>query len=139
MATDWDDFRKVYRAASARFAIGDGHGVAELFGDGEDVSICGAFGGYEIGGDAVRTRVAWAGSQHAEGTFEEQILTEWVGGDSAYTLSIETIVARVGGATEPATQVLRVTQVYRRGTDGWRIVHRHADHLRPTSPTVPPA
>jgi len=35
----------------------------------------------------------------------------------------------MGGADEAAPVSLRVTTIYRRENDGWRIVHRHADPI----------
>jgi ketosteroid isomerase-like protein len=40
---------------------------------------------------------------------------------------------RLGGAREPATMALRVTTIFRREEDGWKILHRHADPI-----TTPP-
>jgi ketosteroid isomerase-like protein len=37
------------------------------------------------------------------------------------------IRARVASQSERSTQELRATMIFRRETDGWRIVHRHAD------------
>jgi ketosteroid isomerase-like protein len=40
----------------------------------------------------------------------------------------------LGFQTEPSTQQLRATMVFRREPDGWRIVHRHADSQMSTQP-----
>jgi ketosteroid isomerase-like protein len=36
---------------------------------------------------------------------------------------------KVGGAEELVPVSLRVTTIFRREDDGWRIVHRHADPI----------
>ena len=46
-------------------------------------------------------------------------------GDMAYTSGLEHISASVDG--EPRTYTLRATQVYRRESGEWRVVHRHGD------------
>lgn len=135
---DWQEFRQTYRAESQEFVRGRPGGVLALYSTDGPMHICGAFGGYEAGAEAVRSRVQWAGEQFTEGTFTEELVCEWVGEDSAITLAVETIDARVAGRAEPVRQVLRVTQAYRRGPEGWKIAHRHADFLRPTSTEVPP-
>jgi len=48
-------------------------------------------------------------------------------GDMAYTVGYERVSASING--EPRTFTLRATQVYRHESDGWRIVHRHADDI----------
>lgn len=50
-----------------------------------------------------------------------------VGAEFAYLVQTETIRSYMGFQNEPSTQKLRVTMVFRRERDGWRIVHRHAD------------
>ena len=48
-------------------------------------------------------------------------------GDLAYTVGIERYTARTAVGEEVENK-LRVTHVYRREADGWKIVHRHGDH-----------
>jgi ketosteroid isomerase-like protein len=57
-----------------------------------------------------------------------------VGADFAYLVQTEVIHSKVACRAEPSTQELRATMVFRRETDGWRIVHRHADSQIPTQP-----
>ncbi|ANJ26134.1 nuclear transport factor 2 family protein [Agromyces aureus] len=47
-------------------------------------------------------------------------------GDLAYTVGYERVSTSING--EPRTFTLRATQVYRHESDGWHVVHRHADH-----------
>ena len=49
-------------------------------------------------------------------------------GDLAYTVGIERYCAKTSsGAT--VQNALRVTHIYRREDDRWKIVHRHGDHV----------
>jgi ketosteroid isomerase-like protein len=57
----------------------------------------------------------------------------------AYIVEIERNRMKLGGADESSPVALRVTTIYRREDDGWRIVHRHADpitSLRPMASVV---
>src|SRR5689334_14679354 len=47
--------------------------------------------------------------------------------DLAYTVEIERVRARVGGREDLSEVALRVTCIYRREADGWKLLHRHAD------------
>lgn len=134
---EWEAFRGDYRRASAQFVLGDAEALLALCATEEPMHICGAFGGYECGVETVRQRIGWAAKQLSGGTFDEEVLIERVGAEDAMTFAVETIEARVAGAPVPVRQVLRVTQVYRRQSDGWRLAHRHADFVRPTSTDVP--
>ena len=57
-----------------------------------------------------------------------------VGADLAYLVQTEIIRSQVGSQSEVSTQALRVTMVFRREADGWRIIHRHADLQMSTQP-----
>ena len=49
--------------------------------------------------------------------------------DLGYTLEVERFETKVAGAGETSQVALRVTSVYRREDDGWRLLHRHADPI----------
>jgi SnoaL-like domain len=41
---------------------------------------------------------------------------------------------KVGGAEEMVRVALRVTTIFRREDDGWKVVHRHADPITDRQP-----
>ena len=49
--------------------------------------------------------------------------------DLVYILEIERTRVKVGGANAPSPVALRVTTVFRREPEGWKVVHRHADPI----------
>lgn len=60
--------------------------------------------------------------------YEFELIAGDTDGDLAYTVGIE----RYGATTSSGATVqntLRVTHVYRREAEGWKIVHRHGDHM----------
>ena len=66
-------------------------------------------------------------------TFE--LVAAGVSGDLAYVVGYERGSASVGGGpVEPVE--LRVTQVYRREDDEWKLVHRHGDPGHGGNPAV---
>jgi ketosteroid isomerase-like protein len=57
---------------------------------------------------------------------EFEVLAAGLSGDLAYLVGFERAVSSIDdGAAEGLN--LRVTQVYRREVDEWKLVHRHAD------------
>jgi ketosteroid isomerase-like protein len=80
----------------------------------------------------VAARLDWASSQFSEGTRARREIRSAVGTDFAYLVQTEHIRFRVPGRTEQSTLDLRVTMVFRREADGWRIVHRQADSQKNT-------
>ncbi len=56
-------------------------------------------------------------------------VSEFASGDLGYIVEIERTRTRIGDADDLASFSLRVTTIYRREEDGWKIAHRHADAL----------
>ena len=46
-------------------------------------------------------------------------------GDAAFESGVEQVSVKLGG--HPVQTQMRVTNVYRRAADGWKIVHHHTD------------
>jgi ketosteroid isomerase-like protein len=115
--------------ANLKLLQGDAKPLKELYSHDEDITVLGGFGGTERGWNEVGPRLDWAASQFAGGEYERQTLSMVEGTDLAYTVSIELNRVREAGKSEPAQLDLRVTQIYRREGNRWRLVHRHADPL----------
>jgi ketosteroid isomerase-like protein len=130
--SEWAAFMEKLEAAEHEFAQGRPAAFKALWSHSDDASICGAFGGIESGWKRVAARLDWASSQFSEGTRSREEIRSAVGTDFAYLVQTEHILFRVPGRTEQSTLELRVTMVFRREADGWRIVHRQADSQRST-------
>jgi ketosteroid isomerase-like protein len=87
------------------------------------------------GFDRVCQAMDSAGALISEGegyTFDPNTLVETA--DLAYEVGIERNWAKLGDATEKVPLSLRVTTVFRREDDRWKIVHRHADPITAARP-----
>ena len=115
--------------ANREFGRGNAARLKQIYSHREDITIFGAFGGMERGWGEVGPRLDWAASQFSEGTFEQEDLSVVVGTELAYAVTIERSRARIGNSAEERVLELRVTQIFRREAEGWRLVHRHADPL----------
>jgi ketosteroid isomerase-like protein len=81
----------------------------------------------ERGWRSVAARLDWAISTYQFGVRSNEIIGGSVDGNLAYVVRNEVIEGRMGGRPDRVRQKLRVTMVFRRGSDGWRILHRHGD------------
>jgi ketosteroid isomerase-like protein len=126
--SEWNEFVAKLEVAEAEFAQGRPAEFKALWSHGDDVTLCGGFGGrVECGWKSVTARLDWASSKFSDGTRSTETISSTVGADFAYSVQQELIRFRVAGRTEDSILEFRVTMVFRREVDGWRIVHRHAD------------
>jgi ketosteroid isomerase-like protein len=133
---DWAAFMRRLEAAEEEFARGRPADFKGLWSHTDDVTLSGGLGGaIELGWAKVSERLDWASSNYEDGVRSRQEFSGLVDADFAYLVQKEIIDARIGGRPEWTKQELRVTMVFRRRGDGWRIVHRHADSQ---TDTVPP-
>jgi uncharacterized protein (TIGR02246 family) len=115
--------------ASTAFREGDARGFAASYSLSSDVTLFGAKGGTAKGRQQVELISAAAARALGNGgSLAYEVLATRVSGDLAYVAAVERISS---GAPEILDAVcLRVTQVFAREADGWRLLHRHADSLR---------
>ena len=71
----------------------------------------------------------WLGDSFSRGTsFNNEVIAAGASGNLAYTVALEHTTVSIGGAA-PQPYVLRVTTIFRREHDEWKVVHRHGDAL----------
>jgi len=124
---EWTAFMAKLEAAEHEFAQGRPAAFKALWSHDDQVSLCGGFGSVVSGWDNVGARLDWASSQISEGTRSREEIRSTVGADFAYIVQTEQIRFRSPGRAEQSILAFRVTMVFRRDSDGWRIIHRHAD------------
>jgi ketosteroid isomerase-like protein len=105
---------------------GDSSPMEEIWSHGSDVSAMHPFGGLMVGWEEVgasweQAARAFSGGQVALDEMVVVAITE----DAAYTLGTEHGQGNVGD--QRVGIEWRVTNIYRREADGWRIVHHHTD------------
>ncbi|MBX9400611.1 nuclear transport factor 2 family protein [Lysobacter sp. BMK333-48F3] len=121
-----------YADAATLFYNGRAEAVKALWSHSDDVTLSGAAGGATAKGwSEVSSRLDWASSQFldANGTKRIEQVQTAVSGELAYIVQYEHIRYRRPGYPEGAQRDYRVTTIFRREPEGWRVVHRHADTL----------
>lgn len=128
--TTIDDALEASRQALKAIINGDVEPFMTLYSDAEDITIGNPFGPFAVGRDATRAAGSRAASNYSDG----QILSfdrvaTYAADDMVCVVEVERFSVRLAGASEPTSVALRVTSLYRRESDGWRLAHRHADPI----------
>ena len=102
----------------------------------DPVTVFGAKVPLRRGWDEVSGTLRWLASRWSNCTdYRFELVAAGVSEDLAYVVGFEHIANSVNGVpVEPYT--LRVTHIYRRENDEWKIAHRHADYV-PIDQTLP--
>ncbi|HEY0662000.1 MAG TPA: nuclear transport factor 2 family protein [Lysobacter sp.] len=119
-----------YAEAAKLFYDGKPEAVKAMWSHGDDVTLSGAAGGETARGwKNVSERLDWASSQFSRGSKAVELIQQTVSGDFAYVVQYEHILFYPPGQTRQSKRDYRVTTIFRREPEGWRVVHRHADTL----------
>jgi ketosteroid isomerase-like protein len=127
--TDRDDFLAWVNGplhdAEVALHNGDPGPRRALWSRNDPISVLGAWRN-AIGQAEVDELFALLGTRFSDCTsYAFEILACDVIGDLACTAGLEHTSASMDG--QPSTYTLRATQVYRRESGSWKVVHRHAD------------
>lgn len=123
-----------HRALDA-FVRGDPEPLKGLFSRRDDVTLANPYGPAVVGWSAVSKTMEAAAAHYRDGEatgFERT--SEYATADLAFIVEVERFESKVGGAAEAVSFSLRVTTIFRREEDEWKIVHRHADPITTPRP-----
>ena len=133
MAQELELLLEKYHRATHEITKGNPDAYKPLFSRREEVMLANPFGPPMRGWSNVSATLDRAAQVFRDGEvvgFEN--LTTVITPELAYVVEIESLRARVGGADEMSSLVIRVTTIFRREDGAWKVVLRHAD------PTVTP-
>ncbi|MFH8755939.1 YybH family protein [Streptomyces atroolivaceus] len=128
MTSDWDTALDQLRAAVQNLLRGDGRAYGLLWSHADDVSMMGAHGGLATGWGQVSAAIDRAAANYDgwHPAYQEQLVAAASADSMGYVILRESV-----GNTAVPDQVRhrRVTVLFRKETDGWRVFHHHSDPL----------
>jgi ketosteroid isomerase-like protein len=128
MTSDLNELRRRYHQSVEAFIQGDPDVQKPLWSRRDDVTLANPFGPPVKGYDAVCGAMDRAAEQIRDGEGYTVDTVSWVEtADLAYEVGLERNRSKLAGSAEKVPISLRVTTIFRREDDGWKIVHRHAD------------
>jgi ketosteroid isomerase-like protein len=132
IATTNDDVASLtLRTAEANKALvrGDIDKYIALTNHAQDYSLMTPFGGApQFGFDGSTEHRQEMAKFFRSGSLDQEVVATYNSGDLVVLVTIERIRAQIDGLPEQDWS-LRVTQVYQRVSNEWRLQHRHADPL----------
>jgi len=117
---------RFYAALNRVLVEGDARTMEEIWSHGSDVSATHPFGGRVLGWEEVRASWEQAAQEFSGGqvVLDDMVVVP-ITEDVAYTLGTEHGQGSVGDETLRIDW--RVTNIYRREANGWKMVHHHTD------------
>jgi ketosteroid isomerase-like protein len=127
---DFKSFMKERQQVAAAYVSGDAGPLAHIVPLELPATFMAPSGGVVKGAQQV-----WARYERDAlifepvGTTQLEVLEMAAGDSVAYWTGYQKVVARMKGRSEAVATTLRVTEVFRREREAWKLVHRHADSL----------
>ena len=115
---------KFYSALN-RMLNGDAGPLGDIWSHSATVTTMHPIGGREVGWDQVRGSWEQLAQLATQGQVRLSDQFIQVAGDVAYELGVEHPQLTLGG--QPVTGDIRVTNIYRRESGAWKVVHHHTD------------
>ncbi len=114
-----------FYAALNRMLNGDAGPLGDIWSHSATVTTMHPIGGREVGWDKVKNSWEKVAQLSAGGQVELRDQLIQIAGDAAYELGVEYVKFTLAG--QPVTGECRVTNIYRRESGAWKIVHHHTD------------
>ena len=125
---DFEHFLQTREAAARAYVNGESGPLAELSSREDPASFFGPRGGHLLGAGAVsETYRRDAGAFHSGSKTHFEILHRGESGDLGYWVGYQHAQVYLGEPAKLTPMKLRVTEIFRRGAGGWKLIHRHAD------------
>lgn len=124
----FQQFMEAREAAARAYVSGDPAPLSELATRNSPSTFFGPRGGHLQGPHNVWQRYERDAANFAPGSQSKfEILHMGASGGIGYWVGLQRASARMKDREQPVPMILRVTEVFRREGNDWKLIHRHAD------------
>ncbi len=127
--SDFDEAIQAYRRALDAFVKGDPAPVLELSSRRDDVTLANPFGPPRRGWAEVEKTTKEAAASFTGGSIRFEEVSRYTTPQLGYIVELERVEVQLAGSEGMAPISLRVTVIFRREGETWKVVHRHADPI----------
>ena len=132
---DFDDAVEAYRQALRPYVKGDPGPVTAFFSRRDDVTLANPLGPPRRGPAEVDKAIAEGAANLKDGSVRRvEEVSRYSTPDLGYVVQLERTEARLPNSENMTPFALRVTMVFRREGDTWRVAHSHADPITTARP-----
>jgi ketosteroid isomerase-like protein len=134
MAENFAQFLKAREQASAAYIEGNIAPLAAITSRHDPATFMPPSGAVVTGADAVSDATAPGASSFRKGSRGRfEIIQSGSAGDLGFWTGLHHAEMAIAGHDKKVAMVLRTTEVFRREDGAWKLVHRHADLLKPNA------
>ena len=131
---DFDSAVASYRQALDAFLKGNPGPVLEHFSQRDDVTLANPLGPARLGRADVEKAIGQAAANFEDGHMRFEEVSRYATADLGYVIWLERGEVQLVGTDRMAPSSLRVTMIFRREGDTWKVAHRHADPITTDRP-----
>ncbi len=132
---NFHDAVEAYRQALHPYVKGDPGPVTAFFSRRDDVTLANPLGPPRRGPAEVDKAIAEGAANLRDGSVRRvEEVSRYSTPDLGYVVQLERTQARLPESENMTPFALRVTMIFRREGDTWKVAHRHADPITTTRP-----